>query len=303
MFNQSLYEELMHNFTKPDGCKDQYIRCRKSLEEENRRNGYATIASSKALCDIADWCDEPSETIYQSRDFGWLDIANPHAEPFPPNYLHGYLTQSDVLQALGSPVNFTSSSRAVSKAFHNAFDAYEGGFLDAIGYLLDSGVKVHMMYGDRDYACSWVGGEAASLEVPYKRIEDFRSAGYVELLTSAGEFKGMTRQHGNYSFTRVFQSGHLVPAYQPEAAYDIFMRSLFNKDIATGQMEVRDDLKTSGPSSTWHIKQEAPTKPKPECYILAPESCPPEVWAKVVDGTAPVKDFLVVDSTEDNDEL
>lgn len=30
-----------------------------------------------------------------------------------------------------------------------------GGFLDSIGYLLDSGVKVHMMYGDRDYPCTY----------------------------------------------------------------------------------------------------------------------------------------------------
>lgn len=293
----------MYNFTKPEGCKDQYIRCRKRLADENRRNGYATIASSESICDIASWCEEPAEAIYQSRDFGWLDIANPHAEPFPPPYLNGYLTQSHVLQALGSPVNFTSSSHAVSKAFQKALDSYEGGFLDSIGYLLDSGVKVHMMYGDRDYACSWVGGEAASLEVPYKKIGDFRSAGYVDMVTSGGEAKGMTRQHGNYSFTRIFQSGHLVPAYQPEAAYDIFMRSLFNKDIATGKTDVRDDLKTEGPSSTWHVKHAAPPKPKPECYILTPESCTPDDWAKVVDGTAIVKDFLVVDDSEDNDEL
>ena len=39
-------------------------------------------------------------------------------------------------------------------AFVSNFDHFRGGFLDAIGYLLDSGVKVHMMYGDRDWVCN-----------------------------------------------------------------------------------------------------------------------------------------------------
>lgn len=65
--------------------------------------------------------------------------------------------------------------------FSNTFDIVHGGFLEAIGSLLDAGVKVHLVHGDRDYPCNWVGGEAASLAVPYSRAAGFARAGYAPL--------------------------------------------------------------------------------------------------------------------------
>jgi hypothetical protein len=171
-----------------------------------------------------------------------------------------------------------------------------GGFIKAIGFLLDSGVKVHMLYGDRDFFCNWVGGEKVSLAVPYSRSHDFARAGYSPFVTHLG-IGGMTRQLGNFSFTRVFQAGHEVPAYQPVVAYEIFMRAMRNRDIATGKLPVTDNLSTVGPRDTWFIKNTPPEKPKPRCYILRPLSCPPEIWRAVVKGTAEVKDWFVM---EDN---
>ncbi|KAJ5619063.1 hypothetical protein N7510_003047 [Penicillium lagena] len=44
--------------------------------------------------------------------------------------------------------------------------------------------------------------------------------------------------HGNFSFTHVYEAGHEVPAYQTETAYEIFYRALFNRDLATGKMDI-----------------------------------------------------------------
>jgi len=77
------------------------------------------------------------------------DITHPAADPFPPPYLYGYLTQESVLGALGVPVNYTPISITVNQAF--TFDTYDvllGGFVEKLGALLDGGVKVHMVYGD-----------------------------------------------------------------------------------------------------------------------------------------------------------
>jgi hypothetical protein len=157
-----------------------------------------------------------------------------------------------------------------------------------------------MMYGDRDFACNWVGGEKASLAVPYSRAVEFADAGYSPLVTSEG-IKGMTRQLGNYSFTRVYQAGHEVPAYQPIAAYEIFMRATSNQDIPTGLLDVTEEFKTTGPKDTWHIKNIPPAMPEPKCYTLSPLTCLPEIWEKVLAGTANVKDWFVVD--DDNHEV
>lgn len=93
-------------------------------------------------------------------------------------------------------------------------DFVRGDFLPAIGYLLDSGVKVHTMYGDRDFACNWIGGERAVLAVEYANKDGFAEAGYTPILygaeDGAGEFEigGQVRQFGNFSFSRVYQAGH-----------------------------------------------------------------------------------------------
>lgn len=92
----------------------------------------------------------------------------------------------------------------------------------------------------------------------------------------------------------------MVPAYQPETAYKIFMRAMFDKDIATGLIPMFDEYFTVGPKSTRHITNEVPPYPKPVCYTLALlETCEFEEYWAVVNGTAIVKDYLVVGIEED----
>ena len=92
----------------------------------------------------------------------------------------------------------------------------------------------------------------------------------------------------------------MVPAYQPETAYRIFMRAMFNRDIATGTRVLNDDLSTEGPRSTWTIKNEVFPAPEPFCYTLAPgASCEREVYEMVKNGTAVVKDYVVVGKDEE----
>lgn len=147
------------------------------------------------------------EGAAENANFGWYDIAHPLADPTPEPYIYGYLHQEHILAALGVPVNYTSASPAVSAAFQSTADIARAGSMQAVAYLLESGVKVHMMYGDRDYACNWLGGEAASLAIPYVGQEDFASAGYAPIV-GAGGVGGFVRQYGNFSFSRVFQAGH-----------------------------------------------------------------------------------------------
>ncbi|CAI6089608.1 unnamed protein product, partial [Clonostachys chloroleuca] len=169
----------------------------------------------KETCAIEPWCDLQSVNLYNDLGHGFYDIAHPQADPFPPYHILGYLSQEHVLAAIGSPVNFTAISMATNSIFMSTNDFIHGGFLDAMAYLLDSGVNIHMIFGDRDYACSWIGGEAASLAVPYSRQVDFTKSSYGKFQISDGDdgYAGITRQLGNFSFTRLFQAGHMVPSY------------------------------------------------------------------------------------------
>jgi carboxypeptidase C (cathepsin A) len=72
-----------------------------------------------------------------------------------------------------------------------------------------------MAYGDRDFQCNWLGGEAISKAIESKFSSEFKSAGYAEIETNEEYVGGFVRQHGNLSFSRVFQAGHSSKTSHP----------------------------------------------------------------------------------------
>lgn len=122
----------------------------------------------------------------------------------------------------------------------------------------------------------------------------------------------------------------MVPSYQPEAAYRIFMRALTHHDIATGTInthhtfpttnittsssssdeeeEQYEYYSTTGPSDTWWKKNDVLPGMPHVCYTLDPlRQCTEEEVEWIRDGTAVVKDWILVgrknvsDSDSDSD--
>lgn len=89
-----------------------------------------------------------------------------------------------------------------------AGDAVKVEGMKSIEYLSASGVKIALVYGDRDYRCPWLGVERLSLQANWTGAEVFRNAGYEDIHTNGSYSGGVVRQHGNLSFSRVFDAGH-----------------------------------------------------------------------------------------------
>ena len=79
------------------------------------------------------------------------------------------------------------------------------------------------------------------MNVDYPDSEPFRAAGYQGIGVNDSYSCGEVRQYGNFSFSRIYDAGHLVPAYQPECAYRVFERVIKGLSIATG-----DEIQTTG---------------------------------------------------------
>lgn len=88
------------------------------------------------------------------------------------------------------------------------------------------------LVGDADYNCNWLGGQAVAEEI---NAPGFCDAGYTNITTSDKVVHGQVKQSENYAFSRIYQSGHEVPFYQPLAALELFSRAISGKDIATGK--------------------------------------------------------------------
>lgn len=138
-----------------------------------------------------------------------------------------------------------------------------------------------------------------SLAINYSDSANFGNAGYAEI--QAGDAGGLVRQYGNLSFSRVFEAGHEIPSYQPQTAYNIFMRALFNKDIATGEQNTYgpdgEVYSSEGPSDTWEYRNDDPPDPTHFCYVLEPYTlCSEAQIESIVDGTACIQNYIVVDA-------
>ncbi|GAB7360241.1 hypothetical protein MBLNU230_g8001t1 [Neophaeotheca triangularis] len=297
--NETVFNQMNEAYYMDGGCRDQINDCRalaREFDPENR----GINETVNEVCEAAEsFCSEGVRDpylLYSGRNY--YDIATFDPDPFPAPFYQGFLNQPHVQAAMGVPLNWTQSSGTVAAAFRGIGDYPRPGWLEDLAYLLESGIKVNLMYGDRDFACNWLGGEAVSLAINYTNTEQFAAAGYEGIQTNASYIGGQVRQYGNLSFTRVYEAGHEVPSYQPETAYAIFMRALFNKDIATGQINTAEgEYATQGPSDTRSIMNEDPPQPLEFCYVLDPgATCSAEQIESLLDGTAEVERYILVDA-------
>jgi carboxypeptidase C (cathepsin A) len=296
--NESRYTEVVDNLYKEGGCLDQIEQCRNvSLAYDPTNQGFNETVN-KLCADAETFCSNTIRDPYFDKDLNYYDISAPGAAAFPPPWYEGWLNQPHVQQGLGVPLNWTQSNSAVSRAFRSIGDYPRPGWKEDLAYLLEEGIKVTLVYGDRDYACNWYGGELLSLAIPYDNQTAFTEAGYQPVVVNDTYIGGQVRQHGNLSFTRVYEAGHEVPAYQPETAYRIFTRALFNRDISTGNISTTENLDyaTKGPGDVYNITNEPIVDAGAQCYVLDPGQCTQEQWESVVNGTALVRNWIVVDA-------
>lgn len=204
-------------------------------------------------------------------------------------------------QALGVRVNFTETSPIVNQAFFSTAD-YARSYTADIASLLDAGVRVAMIHGDRDYRANWFGGEDVSLAIPWAQNATFATAGYAPIKIPLSPDGGLVRQAASFSFSRVFQAGHEVPYYQPAVALALFGRTIFGLDAATGLQVVGSGYATKGPSNIRNVTESAVVPPQgpPECYVDAaplsnqPSRCTDAQLAALQAGTAVVNADRVV---------
>lgn len=168
-------------------------------------------------------------------------------DPFPYSFYTDYLNTPELQAAIGAFINFTSNN-VVGEAFDNTGDdAREMGTIEDIRYLLSKGVTVAVYAGDADYNCNWLGNEASMERV---NAPGFDEAGYVDLVTSDNVTHGQVKQAGKFSFTRIYESGHEVPFYQPLASLEFFERVIKGRDVQTGRKDVHANYLTHGPKKS-----------------------------------------------------
>ena len=243
--NDTVYAYQNLALTMANGCLDQIGYC----YQTNR-----TSLSDQAICTEAeDMCRDNVEGPYYSYSGrGVYDIRHPYKDPTPPTYFEDFLNLASTQAALGVDTNYTQdANNEVYYAFQETGDFVYPNFIDDLETILNSSVRVSLIYGDADYICNWFGGQAVSLAANHTDKAKFNAAGYTPMLVDGVEY-GETREYGNFSFTRIYESGHEVPFYQPIAALAIFNRTINMFDIATGTQKIGPNYVTNGTAQATH---------------------------------------------------
>lgn len=153
--SQDDYEWSMNEFHKPGGVLDDIHKCREAELQTDPHN-HGTVAATNKICSEAgERAENISDGMYEEGGRrAPFDITHDAQDSFPPSFVLGWLNQVEVQQALGVPVNHSWFSQAVSKGFSSTGDIAKGGQLEQLKNVLEHGITVALLYGDRDFACN-----------------------------------------------------------------------------------------------------------------------------------------------------
>ncbi|KAI0000718.1 putative carboxypeptidase S1 [Xylariaceae sp. FL0662B] len=206
LINESLYNELLSHYDKT--CKPAFDQC--------------------AATGTADACVSAFTTYYKEIEYPLMDAmnANPNfvladvrlSGLRPPTTHVAYLQRPDVQKALGARVNYTDNGGA--EGFFKTGDDPRS-FLGQLSAVVRAGVRVLIWTGDADYVSNWIGTLRVADAAEWPGQEAFGSK-TLDPYTLNGVQKGTFKSLENFSFVRVFEAGHNIPFYQPEASLQIF---------------------------------------------------------------------------------
>lgn len=142
----------------------------------------------------------------------------PHHPDNPDCYdiiydIQTYLNQPDVQDILGVDVPFKTCKRNINRNFMLSGDMMHP-YVNYVGPLLDSGVKVLVYAGDADYICNWIGNKAWVMKLDWSGKDKFdASKDLVWTSKKTGRAAGEWRMSGNLAFLRVYEAGHMVQTF------------------------------------------------------------------------------------------
>lgn len=175
------------------------------------------------------YCESMMEP-YTATGLNPYDIRKPCADEggncyTDMDYIDEYLNSEFVKNAVGaSNIDiFTGCDDTVFRNFILDGDELKP-FQQFVAELLEKDIPVLLYAGDKDYICNWLGNHAWSDALEYLEHEEFAAAPMKDYISLAGSKAGEVKNHGIFTFLRLYDAGHMVPFDQPENALDMVNR-------------------------------------------------------------------------------
>ncbi|KAJ1930299.1 hypothetical protein IWQ60_000411 [Tieghemiomyces parasiticus] len=183
-------------------------QCLEGLTECYRGQFVDTCRRAKTTCD----------KVYGLVESKYIYDVRPHAPVRAEAYIR-YLNRPDVQAALGVQRKYSDCDRAVYKNFVLGADWTSRRPLEDLTYIVRHGVPTLLYAGDADFICNWYGNLAVAQAVEWPGQSQFNTQPWCNWnpLGNSTAY-GQYLQYANLAFLRVWNAGHEVPMYQPEAS-------------------------------------------------------------------------------------
>ncbi|KAF4972372.1 hypothetical protein FSARC_1057 [Fusarium sarcochroum] len=234
LINESLYQDLLDNYnTKVVPSMD---KCDETGDVDDCFAAYLSYLQGM----------EQSISISARDRYSDYILADIRPDGVrPPTKHEEYLQRADVQKAIGARVNYTDSGGATdiiysgdgefplhylrkAKVLTAVLDAKS--FLGELSRIVQDGVEVLIWAGDSDYVCNWIGTKRVADAVDWSQKASF-SQKKLQPYEVQGVEKGSFKSVDNLHYVRVFEAGHNVWWYQPEASLQIITQFLNRKGL------------------------------------------------------------------------
>ncbi|KAJ2489687.1 hypothetical protein IWW47_005228 [Coemansia sp. RSA 2052] len=148
----------------------------------------------------------------------------------PDDYVD-YLRTEEFTKAVGvdKDIDYVECSDDVFDRFSATSDGVSRSAMSSLQFILKENVPVLLYSGDADYICNWYGTMAVAKALDWQGKSKFADAKPTNwswpAITGSSIDAGQYKSADNLIFLRIYQAGHEVPYYQPQAS--LFMLSQF----------------------------------------------------------------------------
>ncbi|GAB1517195.1 hypothetical protein RhiTH_000239 [Rhizoctonia solani] len=212
--NNSLYQS--------GGCLSQIANCAST-------NSNSVCSSAQSYCNSR--VLSPLGGNYDVYD---VRVKNPDPYPYDPTSL---LSSSSFRSKIGALKSWTTTNTQVYSNFATTGDWMRNSRPD-LEKVINAGVRTLILAGDADYICNYIGFELMVDALQTKFTSEYKQQKWTNW-TVAGNSAGQYKNAGTFSYLRVYQAGHEVPAYGNgklavgQAALVYFTQAMQGKSVSS----------------------------------------------------------------------